>query len=304
MFRLLLAGNTLYCDSFAHSRRRAARPIIPQVIPIVQTKEKQTVKIKTWPWILGALACLLIAVFIPAVQSSILAYDDQITRWFNRLLGHNRSFDVLVGGLNSKAGDLIVVLCFLIFFLIHSCYNWNQRDVCEKLAFWAWVSVLFIVLYQGQRVFEAAFDRDSPGKVIEGWFNIKQVYGIKVKYSNTHSYPSGHSMAYYFVAFMALRRSLRTGAILLVVALVVPTTRIMTGAHWASDIFLGALPISLFFAALFYETRVRKLRNFFEHILDGIWYIVLTRKRRSLYDRVAAAWTELLSAVPSKQAGK
>lgn len=258
-------------------------------------------QLKTWPWILGFLICLLGIAFVPATQNTLLAYDDQITRWFNGLLGHSRSFDVFVGGLNSKAGDLIVVLSFLSFFAVNSCYRWNRREVCSRLAFWCWVSVLFILLYQGQRVFEAAFDRDSPGKAIEGWFNLKQAYGIKVKYNNSHSYPSGHSMAYYFVAFMALRRSLRTGLILLTVALIVPTTRIMTGAHWASDIFLGAVPISCLFAALFYETRVRRLRELFEYILDGFWHIGLTRQRRNLHDRIVGAWAELLDEVPRKK---
>ena len=250
---------------------------------------------KTWPWILGLLACLLVAALIPQTQGWLLSWDEAISKWFNGLLGHSRAFDILVAGLNTKAGNLFLILSFLCFFLIHSCYQWDRRAVCRKVAFWGWVSLLCVLLYQGQRVLALAFDRDSPGQALEGWFNLRKVYDIKAKVTNTHSFPSGYSMALFFAGFMALRRSLKAGSILLAVTVFVSMTQIMAGRHWASDVILGSVPIALFFAALFYETRTRRLLDLFEYLMDGLWHVFHARRRRNLLDRLAGAWAEMLS---------
>ena len=77
-----------------------------------------------------------------------------------------------------------------------------------------------------------------------------------------------------FFAFMAVRRYRRIGTLLLVIAAVVPVTRMMTGGHWASDTYLGTLPLAGFFAALAYETPMARLQGWIEAVLSRFWKVV------------------------------
>lgn len=249
----------------------------------------------TWYWILAFLLIVLVIALLPSSQKVLLDLDAFYARYLNNFMGRNKPFDLLVGRLNSQKGDVFVASMFILFFLMHSLKGKNGAEIKSRLAFWGWAGVLFILLYQGQRVIEGIFSRDSPSKVLSDWINIKEIYDIKAKVSNSHCYPSGHAMAYYFTAFLALRRYARAGWTLLLLAVIVPTTRIMTGAHWPSDIFLGSLPISLLIAALCHETFIRRTLGWSEKVVDAVWALPPLMKMGEISPRLRAAWLALIN---------
>lgn len=229
---------------------------------------------RTWP-VWGAILVFLLALAaLPPTRSAILACDVAIARWLNGFLGHSRGFDLFIAWLNTRKGDATVIGCLAFVFLAQSCIPWKRPEVLRKLAFWAWVGVVFLLVYQSQEVFEGTIRRDSPGQTLDGWFSLNAVYHVKTRVANRTCFPSGHAMAYFFFAIMAFRRYRRIGLFLLAVATVIPLTRMMTGGHWASDTYLATVPLAGFFAALAYETPVARLQGWIEVVLNKCWSLV------------------------------
>ena len=88
---------------------------------------------------------------------------------------------------------------------------------------------------------------------------FKKVYGFDVKVGNRDSFPSGHAAAYFFFGFMAFWHHRGMYYLLLSMAVVLPIGRVMTEAHWPSDIYLGSVPLALLLSALAHETRLYRV---------------------------------------------
>jgi membrane-associated phospholipid phosphatase len=238
---------------------------------------------------------MFVLALMPATLPTVIAWDIKSARLLNSLLGHNRMIDLVIAGLNSKAGDAAVFIAFGIFFMVHSFRQRESSERFRRLSFWIWASIIFIFIFQAQRLLEGSFSRDSPGKELDGWINLKKLYGVPAKVSNSHSYPSGHATAYYFFAFIALRYYRIIGFSLLLAAIALPITRVATGAHWTSDILFGSIPIAALVAALSTETWVRKIQRI-EKALKDIWFVTTTRHQRPISIRLRSAWREFLAS--------
>lgn len=244
----------------------------------------------TWPWIAALLAVLIALSSIPAIHAWVIHIDLRVAWASNSILGHNRVLDMCLGLLNSKFGDMGIVLFLLCFFGIHIKRGLTADERARRLAFWIWVSLVFVVFYLGQHMLETFFDRDGPGKALPDWKNLRKLYGWNYKMINSHSYPSGHATAYWVFAFMALRAYRRMGNALLAMAAVLPTTRLITGAHWLSDILLGSIPLAALISALGYETRIARLYYYLLPMAQDVFPSSGKTKRRSLGFRFKAAY--------------
>lgn len=245
---------------------------------------------KTWLLCLGILTFLSVLADIPLTRQWILTWDVRTAYWLNGLLGHNRHFDIFIARLNGKAGDTVVVVCLALLGLVQICFPWNHREVCQKCAFWGWVGLAFCLPYLLQELAEYMVHRQSPGRVLEGWFNLTAVYHVQTRVRSTSCFPSGHAMAYFFFAIMAVRRYRRTGLFLVVLCTLIPATRIMTGGHWFSDTYLSALPIAAFAAALAYETPLARVNRWLEVALDGCWHTAAHCRQDGLGASAREAW--------------
>lgn len=224
---------------------------------------------RTLPVCLGVVTSLLVLAAVPATRQWILAWDVRCAYWMNGLLGHYRLFDVFVARLNGKAGDAVVVLCLSLVGLAQVCIPWNRQDVCQKLAFWGWVGLAFCIAYVLQELAEHVCRRESPGGVLENWFNLTTRYHIATRVRDTKCFPSGHALGYFFFALVAFRRYRRRGLFFMILGVLMMATRMTTGAHWFSDIYLSSLPIAALAAALAYETPVLRVNRWLEFALSG-----------------------------------
>jgi Kdo2-lipid A phosphotransferase len=250
---------------------------------------------RTWPWIAAFITFLFILALIPRTLQTVLAWDIKSARWLNGLLGHNRMFDLSIAGLNSKSGDKVIVICFGLFFLAHSFRQPKSSLVFRRLSFWIYACAILILVYQFQRLIEGSFGRDSPGKELDHWINLKKLYKVPAKVSNSNSFPSGHATAYYFFAFLTLRRYRVMGYCMLLIAIFLTTSRVATGAHWLSDIVLGSIPIAALIAAVATETSLSKGQKIIEKALKDIWFVATTHHQRSIWIRSRSAWREFLA---------
>jgi membrane-associated phospholipid phosphatase len=245
-----------------------------------------------WPWLLGLMAAGVLASLCPPVIHQVLILDEHAARFCNSLLNHNPAFDRFVGALNTKRGDATVFLGLVLFCAIHSCFRANRAEVARRTAFWLWVAILFTVFYQFQKALEILFSRDSPSIALPGWIRHEYLYAHNVKVANSKCYPAGHAAAYFFLAFMALGRYRAVGFGLLALALVLPATRVVTGAHWPSDSILGSVPLMGVLAVLSYETRASRLHDLLRVFLDGAFRVIPDPAGRPLADRTRCAWRE------------
>lgn len=248
---------------------------------------------QTWPWILAAMVILVILGLAPTTQEVFLAWDIRLSYWLNGLLGTSESFDILVGGINAEAGDRMILILAGLFFAVHSFFSCKRDEVLHRLAFWIWALLLLVAVYQIQKFAEEAFSRDSPGKVLDGWIDLRKMYDVDPKVKNSRCFPSGHATAYLMVSWLVCWKWPRTGVALLIGSLVIMSTRVMTGAHWPSDIVLGSLPLTLLLAAVSSETRVSHLHKVIEAGLQVAWTARKNPKNQSLRDRFRGAWAEL-----------
>lgn len=254
---------------------------------------------RTWPIFLGLLVVVFLVFSLSATDRWIDYLDMVIARGANTALGLSRTFDMALAILNSKVGDAAVGMAFIVFVLMHVFAGHAREEKAKRLAFWGWVAITFIVFYQCQRLLENFFDRDSPGKVLSGWRSLKRMYGFNARVENTHSFPSGHATAQWLFALMALRAYRRVGTGLVVVALILPSTRILTGAHWPSDILLGSIPLAAFASAVAYETPFITIYYALCRVLSNFAFVYGTGKRRSLANRIRGAYREFMLPEPS-----
>lgn len=245
---------------------------------------------RTWPWIAALVALLMALSAIPAIHGFVIGLDHRVAWAANSVLGHNRVLDMCLGLLNSKFGDMGIVLFLLWIFTMHIRRGSDGQERARRLAFWIWVSAVFLVFYLGQHMLETFFDRDGPGKAFADWKNLRKLYGWNYKMINSHSYPSGHATAYWVFAFMALRAYRGMGNILLAMAAVLPSTRLITGAHWLSDIVLGSIPLAALVSALAYETRIAKVYYRLLPIAGDLLPSASQGASRSLVHRLRAAY--------------
>ena len=225
---------------------------------------------RSWLWWLVATGVGILLVFVPALYADLRPFDEAIARYCNGLIGHNRQCDAVIVALNTKAGDITVFLFFLICVAIHCLSATGREERCRRMAFWAWALFMFPFCYLVQELLEQIFSRPSPGKLLNDWVNLRKMTNRNVKVASSDSFPSGHATFYWFFAFVMLRRYKVAGMLWLGLALLVPSTRLVTGAHWPSDIVLGSLPLCGLMAALLFETRLASLEQFFRFWCDNI----------------------------------
>lgn len=225
---------------------------------------------KSWHWIAAASASGWILWQFSHVQSALQFYDVTIARYLNSFVGQNLLFDTYLSMLNSSFGDKIVVSGVSLIFVMHVSAARDPDQLYQRGAFWTWVGCLFLLTYQCQRLIEEIVARPSPSYVLHDWNNLKKLYGFDVKVGNRDSFPSGHAAAYFFFGFMAFWHYRGMCYLLLSMAVVLPIGRVMTGAHWPSDIYLGSVPLALLLSALAHETRLYRVFGLIELLYGKI----------------------------------
>ena len=180
---------------------------------------------------------------LPANHGFWFPVDAGVFRYFNNLLVENRAFLWLVAITNNRAFDgcslLAMGLLMLSFWLKQTPYGRRQIVIMGIV-----MLLTAVVLNQiGQQI---PVQRQSPTLFFNDIHRVSDLLNIPTKDASKDSFPGDHGMMLMiFCGFMLRYFGSRAFAISLIIFVVFSLPRMMIGAHWFTDIFVGSLSVIL-----------------------------------------------------------
>lgn len=169
--------------------------------------------------------------------------DVGVFRFFNNLLVENRAFLWLVAITNNRAFDgcslVAMGLLMLSYWLKQTPYGRRQIVIMGVV-----MLLTAVVLNQlGQMI---PVQRFSPTLSFTDIHRVSDLLNIPTKDASKDSFPGDHGMMLMiFCGFMLRYFGGRAFAISLIIFGVFSLPRMMIGAHWFTDIFVGSLSVIL-----------------------------------------------------------
>jgi membrane-associated phospholipid phosphatase len=196
-------------------------------------------------WSIVFSLALYAAYCIPAGRSVIEHVDLWTAYAFNSIVGHSPTVDKILAFLCTKYGDVCVLGTIVTVFAVQSLRGTTLKEAAKRLNFWFWVGLWCVAAYLITCVISDDFlPRPTPVTQLH-LSNVQELYGIKLRSSALHSYPSGHCLAYMMFAIASIKRYPRTSLLIAGLGLLTMALRLSLGLHWLSDILMGSLPLTL-----------------------------------------------------------
>jgi len=173
------------------------------------------------------------------------------------LTEENGAWVWLVAVTNARLFDVASLLVLL------GIYLWAlSRDPVREQRLLRWggigVTMLLVAVFMAQGVRMAIdYSHPSPTVVYQEVNLITEMVDFSTKDSSGSSFPGDHGVnLFLFAAFMWRFAGLKVMLVSLVAAVVLSAPRILSGAHWFSDVYFGAVAINLIIAPWFLLTPV------------------------------------------------
>lgn len=101
------------------------------------------------------------------------------------------------------------------------------------------------------------YDRPSPTLVVDGAVLVSQIHtDFRTKDTSRSSFPSDHALVAFWVGlYFFTRGNLTIRIAIIVLTIVASLPRLLSGAHWLTDLVVGSLATTLIFYGLFAGTR-------------------------------------------------
>src|SRR5271167_1813628 len=96
--------------------------------------------------LISVLALLLLTTSSP-IHTSLDSLETGAAIAANSLVGIYPTFDHILGWLNTRAGDALILSVMAIVFIAHSFRASTFAQLVERLSFWWWVATLCIATY-------------------------------------------------------------------------------------------------------------------------------------------------------------
>lgn len=173
--------------------------------------------------------------------------DDSIFFTTNAwLTADNPAWVLFVAATNHRAFDVTSLLVLLGIFM------WAMRRDARpgpRLLRWGGIGITMlitaVVLTQGVRLL-VSYGHPSPTHVYENVNLVSQLVGFSTKDGSGNSFPGDHGVnLFLFTAFMWRFAGRRVALVSLLAAVLLSAPRILSGAHWFSDVYFAALAINL-----------------------------------------------------------
>ena len=203
---------------------------------------------------LGATALLFSSLFFPWTRQLWETIDVAFFKFINHSLRDRPLWQIFWALANHKLADWVedlFILCFFITYVRQAPRAFRLKRTCQ---------LLFFVLYIGAIIYfvNGMFFREhwtlprlSPTLVVEDSVRLSQeIPWMSIKDGSSKSFPGDHgTTALLFAASFTCLAGWRLGAIACLYAAFLCMPRLITGAHWLSDILVGSGSITLLFMA-------------------------------------------------------
>ena len=204
---------------------------------------------KRW---LGVLGCTVFGMLlfaswlIPGQMGFWYTIDANVFFFFNHLLGQSKAFLYLVAFTNLRPFDAVAFLFMLGIF-----YHYYRQQDAKGRRWMLCIGLTMLVTAVIAKQFDMAMDfsRPSPTKFFSlqgvSVLRVSELTGWPAKDWSSTSFPGDHGMMLMIFSFFMLRyfgRKAFFWSALVVVVFSLP--RIMAGAHWLTDVVVGAGSIS------------------------------------------------------------
>ncbi len=195
-------------------------------------------------------ALLLTTLFLPLTAPYWHAIDVAFFRAINSTLQDRPLWQLFWACANHKLADWVEDLCFLAFFIVHvrsAAKQLRGRKIAELLFC---VLLIAAILYFVNRLLfreTLSIPRASPTLALEGSVRLsEEIPWMSIKDDSSKSFPGDHATtALLFAATFSYLASWRLGALAILYAIFLCLPRLITGAHWLSDVVVGGGSIVL-----------------------------------------------------------
>lgn len=197
--------------------------------------------------VFNLLAMLLVWTWLTPNLMFWTDLDDTVFFLTNGWLGENHAtWARFVAATNHRLFDLFSFLILLAIYLwaINRDPNPHQR-----LLRWGGIGLTMLLsavfIAQGFRM-AVPYGHPSPTLVHESAYRVTELVNFSTKDSARNSFPGDHGVnLFLFTAFMWHFAGFKVMLVSAVSAILLSAPRILSGAHWFSDIFFAALVINL-----------------------------------------------------------
>lgn len=169
--------------------------------------------------------------------------DAGVFHFFNDKLTESRAFLWFVAITNNRAFDglSLIAMGLLVFYFWRRQTAYGRRQIVIM-----GIVMLLTAVVLNQLSQQLPVDRRSPTLYFTGIHRVSDLLNISSKDASTDSFPGDHGMMLMiFCGFMLRYFGRRAFAISLAIFVVFSLPRMMIGAHWFTDIFVGSLSVIL-----------------------------------------------------------
>ncbi|MEB6607111.1 MULTISPECIES: phosphatase PAP2 family protein [Aeromonas] len=170
-------------------------------------------------------------------------WDLALFQLVNGWLGHSPRWADLVAITNNRLFDLAALAC--MGGILATCFfRAGEQDRRRLVAMGCVMLLAALVINQLGHLLPVS--RPSPTLMVEGALRLTELSTIPTKDSAGDSFPGDHALFLMIFAGFTLRYLPRRAA--MIALLMVPlfsAPRILAGAHWMTDVYVGALCLSL-----------------------------------------------------------
>lgn len=235
------------------------------------------------------VALLFASLFLPWTQKLWEVVDVAFFKWINHSLKDRPLWQLFWACANHKLADWVEDIFILIFFFAYVRQKGAllpTRKIAQLLFFALYIGA--IIYFVNGLIFKEnwSMPRLSPTHVVEDSIRLsKEIPWMSIKDGSSKSFPGDHgTTALLFAASFTYVARWRLGILAILYSVFLCLPRLITGAHWLSDIIVGSGSITLLFLSwAFYTPLFERATDLFEKTFHSIrqLYRAICRSRHT-----------------------
>jgi membrane-associated phospholipid phosphatase len=208
----------------------------------------QSQKLIKFLLLIGIASFLLFSLWFPPTAEGWHFVDVKVFRCLNSYLADHPVQQIFWAAASIKITDVFGALFLLGFFLLYVFEEQGEerkKRVVELIYTLIWFEIAMLLCKQIMTPYliEHGFSRHSPTETFTDTFRLSTVIpSLKVKDSSLFSFPADHAtIVFLWCGFLWFFGSWKRGLLAFLFSTIFLLSRLLSGAHWLSDILVGSL---------------------------------------------------------------